>query len=466
MPGRPSDRRKKDFVVINVVKQAIMLPRNVLIIGGGWAGLSAAIHLVDQGLPVTVIEAAPQLGGRARTIFFSDKKVDNGQHLMIGAYHRVKTIVEKINLSSDLFLTTPLRLHLYSTYKHLKFNLPNLRWPLNLLIGLIFTNSFTLSERWALLKFCRKLLIQRFETTSEMSVSDFLYRHQLPDRIIRDFFDPLCLAALSTPPAYASAEVFLAVLQDTFAGHTDNTKLLFARKDLSDLFGLPAQNYIEAHGGKVLTNTRALKFMIENNRIKGVGTSNGWMHSDHVILATSFQHARLILEQHDISKPIAERLQDLKSEQITTVYLQYDHALCLELPMIGMLGTWSQWVFDRGFANQPGLFAVVMTGIGPHMEVDNQTLITQISRELNAQFPKIPLQANAARVIREKRAAFSCRVGVNTIRPTIKTELPGLWLAGDYTQTGYPASLEGAVKSGQQCAEQLLKVLNERNSMV
>lgn len=443
-----------------------MLPRNVLIIGGGWAGLSAAIHLVDQGLPVTVIEAAPQLGGRARTIFFSDKKVDNGQHLMIGAYHRVKSILKKLNHSSDLFLTTPLRLHLYSSYKHLKFSLPNLRWPLNLLSGLLFSNSFTLSERWTLLKFCRMLLIKRFQTSSEMSVSDFLYSHQLPDRIIRDFFEPLCLAALSTPPAYASAEVFLAVLQDTFAGHAENTKLLFAKKDLSDLFGLPAQTYIETHGGKVLTNTRATQLIIQNNRIKGIGTTRGWMHSDHVILATSFQHAQTMLEQHEISTPIARRLQELKPEQITTVYLQYDKDLYLELPMTGMLGTWSQWVFDRRFANQPGLFAVVMTGIGPHMEVDNKTLITQISRELNAHFPRIPLQANAARVIREKRAAFSCRVGINKIRPTMKTELPGLWLAGDYTQTGYPASLEGAVKSGQQCAEQLLKVLNERNSMV
>lgn len=443
-----------------------MQPRNIIIIGGGWAGLTAAIHLVDQGLPVRLVEAAPQLGGRARTIFFSDKKVDNGQHLMVGAYHRVKMLLNKLNIPSDALLSTSMQLNLYSNYKNLKFKLPDMRWPFNLLFGILASNTLSLSERWALLKFCNRLQAEKFQLAVDMSVSDFLFNNQLPDRLVRDFFEPLCLAALSTPPSYASAEVFLAVLQDTFVGHSDNTKFLFATSDLSELFPLPAHRYIEEKGGQILTNTRASQLIIEKGMVKGIGTNQGWMHSEHVILATSFQNARTLLEKHDESTQLATDLQQLKPEQITTIYLQYDANISLELPMIGLVGTWSQWVFDRRFANQPGLLAVVMSGIGPYMEVDNKTLITQVTRELNGFFSHLPLHANAARVIREKRAAFSCRVGINALRPNMKTTLPGLWLSGDYTQTGYPATLEGAVKSGQQCAEQLLKVLNEQNNVV
>ena len=124
--------------------------------------------------------------------------------------------------------------------------------------------------------------------------------------------------------------------------------------------------------------------------------------------------------------------------------------------MLGMSGTLSQWLFDRRVCNQPGLIAVVISADGAHMSWDNARLTSEVTSELRSRFPTWP-EAETAMVIREKRATFECRVGTENLRPGNTTPVKGLWLAGDYTDTGYPATLEGAVRSGVQCAHRIIE---------
>ena len=163
-----------------------------------------------------------------------------------------------------------------------------------------------------------------------------------------------------------------------------------------------------------------------------------------------------LLAPYPVLTALASSLQQFQYEPICTVYLQYPESARLPVPMLGMLGGVGQWAFDRQLCGQPGLIAVVISSSGIHMAWPNSQLVDVISAELANLFPRWP-QPASTHVIREKRATFASQVNINQSRPTNQTAVEGLWLAGDFTQTGYPATLEGAVRSGVQCTQQIIE---------
>jgi len=168
------------------------------------------------------------------------------------------------------------------------------------------------------------------------------------------------------------------------------------------------------------------------------------------------------LSGHEALKDTVATLSQLDWEPVTTVYLQYPPSVRLPVPMVGLEDSLSQWVFDRRVANQPGLMAVVISAGGDHMRLTTAELTARVGAELALAFPHWPAYGRS-QVLREKRATFSANVAVEGIRPCNRTRIPGLWLAGDYTATGLPATLESAVRSGQACAEALSKTLAGEN---
>ncbi|NNF96803.1 MAG: amine oxidase, partial [Halobacteria archaeon] len=194
-------------------------------------------------------------------------------------------------------------------------------------------------------------------------------------------------------------------------------------------------------------------------RITGVWFDNNFQPADQVVLALPPHATAPLLEPHPELKALASNLQQFAYEPICTVYLQYPESVRLPVPMLGMLGSVGQWAFDRQICGQPGLIAVVISSSGNHMDWPNSQLVNVISAELAKLFPSWP-QPGSNQVIREKRATFASLVNVNKNRPSNQTAIAGLWLAGDFTQTGYPATLEGAVRSGVQCTQQMLEQMN------
>src|SRR5262249_45830271 len=147
-----------------------------------------------------------------------------------------------------------------------------------------------------------------------------------------------------------------------------------------------------------------------------------------------------------------ENLQKFRYQPITTVYLRYPTPIRLKTPMIGIIHGIGHWIFDRFVAGQPDILSIVMTGFGPHSDLNHTTLVEKVASEISRLFPRLPAHLDY-RVICEKRAAFSCDVGINDYRPLNTSPLSNLFLAGDYTQTGYPATLEGAIQSGVKAAQ-------------
>ena len=436
---------------------------HVIVAGGGWAGLAAAVELCCQGIRVTLIEAAPQLGGRARSVEHGNRLLDNGQHLLLGAYRDTLRLLKIVGVAEAAVLQRqPLHLLLKSPHQpDVRIHCPALPAPLHLITGLLRAEGLTMADRLAALPLCRRVLTGGFTVEQDISVAAWLIRHSQPATLIRILWQPLCLAILNTPVESASAQVFIRVLQDAFARQRDDSDLLFSRIDLGSVFPAPARRFIETHGGTVILNQRVKALRLHNSAIHGVVTATQEVDADHVVLAVPPTACQRLLEPHAELHGIAQRLAHISYEPICTVYVQYPRHVRLEIPMIGLLDTTSQWVFDRGLygVEHAGLMAVVISGPGEHMALNNRALSARVVEELGQIFTGWPAplhHAGDAVIIREKRATFSCRTGINVLRPESTLPVRGVWLAGDYTDTGYPATLEGAVRSGIQCARTLI----------
>lgn len=446
----------------------------VIVVGGGWAGLSAAVELARCDLPVTLLESAKQLGGRARRVQFGatadntpdgngDEQpikrknrvygIDNGQHLLIGAYDSTLAMMHTMGLREEqVLLRKDLLLHMQSPKdRTIKLKTGKLPAPLHLLVGLITAQGLSPADKIKAIKFCLALAKTNFTLEEDENCLTLFKRHRQSARLIHSLWEPLCLAALNTHINDASAIVFLRMLRETFSYSRTDSNLLFTATDLGKSFPDPALEYIEQNGGSVRLGQRVTGLLYEDGAIAGVTTPDETLASAHVILATPWHITSQLIAAQPALDPLAEQLNQFSSNPIVTVYLQYPEHVSMGVAMIGMVGTTSQWVMDRHICQQPGLISVIISGNGPHMALDNQALGDKVAEELAQQFPRWP-EAEQTMVIREKRATFHCCSGINDIRPGNKTAIKGLWLAGDYTNTELPATLESAVRSGVRSA--------------
>jgi squalene-associated FAD-dependent desaturase len=462
----------------------------VVIVGGGWAGLTTAVELVRHDIPVILLESAKQLGGRARRVPLenlsktndndddtdwdnapSDNSspekisVDNGQHLLVGAYDSTLTMLRSIGVSENSVLK---REKLVLNMRRIKnrdvrMETGRLPAPLHIAWGLLFASGLSLADRIRALKFCQAMSKSDFTVPSDISCLELFSRYQQTRNIVNTIWEPLCLAALNTPIDSASAVVFLRILRETFSYTRSESDLLFTRVDLGSIYPDPAMDYIEKHGGNIRLGQRVVSLMIDNNKLKGVKLQEGEIEAQHIVLATPHFATRKLLASHSMFAGLTEQLDKLGTQPIVTVYLQYPEHVTLNAAMVGLVGTTAQWVFDRRIYDQAGLMAVVISSDGPHMEIDNEQLAEKVQQELAKFFPEWPAPETRM-VIREKRATFNCVVNCNDYRPGAETELPGLWLAGDYTNTDLPATLESAVRSGKRCAQSIIKARRDSES--
>lgn len=430
----------------------------VIIVGAGWAGLAAAIELTRQRVPVVLLESAKQAGGRARSVMHNGLAIDNGQHLMLGAYQSTLEMLRTVGIAEhSVIKREPLNLHwLKHDTQALCIRAAKLPAPLHLAWGLFRAGGLSLRERLSALGFARSMHKKGFQLAQDCSVLSLLQAHGQSAQLITAIWEPLCLSALNTHVHEASAQIFLRTLGDAFRYSRSDSDLLLTRSELGAILPQPAMDYIETHGGNIHLGQRVNSLLLDDNAIKGVRLEKEELDCAQLVLATAHTTSRRLLQAHPQLQAQAEQLSQLQDRPICTVYLQYPPDTRLERCMQGSLNTLSQWIFDRRLYGQNGLMAVVISADGEHMAWDNDTLCAKVSGELASLFPHWPMPL-AQHVIREKRATFACSVNVQQYRPQAKTPLRGLWLAGDYTDTGLPATLEGAVRSGLRCAQGIVR---------
>ncbi len=412
----------------------------VAVVGAGWAGLAAAVTLAERGIPVSVFEASRSLGGRARRVSVDGVDLDNGQHVLIGAYRECLRLMRLVGADPDrLLVRLPLELR-YADGFHLRA--PRLPYPLNLGAALLRAKGLSFSEAMSAVRFMASLRLRSFRIDPDRSVASLLDEQQQSGGLRTHLWEPFCVSALNTPVASASAQVFAKVLRDGLTGSRQASDFLIARGDLGRVFPEPAAEYVKAHGGEVRLGEPVRRLA----RIPGGFRVNDALEFSSVVIACAPQHAGNLLVQLPELADALSRINSFGYEPIVTCYLQYPESVSLPSPMLGFTGGILQWVFDRGrIGGSKGLLAAVISATGKHEALSKESLVDRIQTALRAVLgPQVKPQWS--QVITEKRATFSCRPGID--RPAGSTPLPGLHLAGDYVAGDYPGTLETAVRSG------------------
>jgi squalene-associated FAD-dependent desaturase len=439
--------------------------QRVAVIGGGWAGCAAAIALGDAGIDVTLIEAARTLGGRARAVEAHGRALDNGQHILLGAYRATLDLLRKVGIDPrQALLRLPLQMRYPPSTGLMDFMAPRLPAPLHMLVALLRARGLTRADKLALARFTTSARWMEWQLHQDCSVAELLDRFDQTDRLVRLMWRPLCLAALNTDIERASAQVFLAVLRDSLGAKRAASDMLLPRVPLDALFPEAARRRIEAGGGRVLTGTRAEALAREDGRWRVATSAAGPAAEayDSVVMATAPWQAAALLRAVPGLELVAGQLDAFGYEPISTVYLQYAPGTRLPLPFCALPddprhGDWGQFAFDRGQLDpgQDGLLAVVISGASNAAELDRELLAGLVTSQLARAFGMDALaRPDWQQVITEKRATFACTPGL--ARPDNATPLTGLVLAGDYTASDYPATLETAARSGLAAARLLI----------
>ncbi len=444
-------------------------PQRVAIIGGGYAGMAAAAALASRGIAVSVFEAARTLGGRARRVDKHGLALDNGQHILVGAYVELLRLMHLVGADpAASLMRLPLTLVFPRTSllaPGFKLKAPHLPAPLHLAAALLTAQGLPLSARVAAIRFMRAMQRCNFRVARDTTLSALLDAHLQPDSVRRYLWNPLCLSALNTPPNAASAQIFLNVLRDTLAAKRAASDLLLPRVDLSALFPEPAADYVRRHGGEVLLGTPILAVLREaagGREGKGFRLQGDPLERcfDQVIAAVPpFRLAALVatlVSECPELRAATDCVAAFQYEPILTAYLRYPQVVQIPEHMVGIAGGTADFLFTR--ANER-LVVAIISARGPHLALDREVLAARLHAEIQTIAGPLP-PPEWTQIITEKRATFACAPKLK--RPDSRTALPGFFLAGDYVASDYPATLESAVRSGVACANLVIERTNNR----
>jgi len=423
---------------------------NVAVIGGGYAGIAAAVELAQAGIAVTVYESARQLGGRARRVEYRGETLDNGQHLLLGAYSELLRLMALVGAEENALLRIPLQLEFPG---HFSLSAPRLPAPLHLLYALATVRGLSTAQRLAAIRFMLALRRNDFRLAADISVAALLKNHRQTGEIRRYLWEPLCLAALNTPLENASAQVFLNVLRDSFTRRRADSDMLLPRVDATRLFPEPAARYIAQRGGEIRLGT-PVRSIVKQEGGFSVVTDEDARHFNQVVCAVPPQRLAGLADKLPELAPTLNTVSQFSYQPIYSLYLRYPASITLPSPLLGMSGGLTQWVFDQGqLGRSKGLLTAVISTAGAHEKLERDQLALRVHQELCGVFGNLPPPL-WIEVIAEKRATFACTPGLE--RPPQATPSHNFYLAGDYTAGDYPATLEGAIRSGVKVARIIL----------
>jgi squalene-associated FAD-dependent desaturase len=443
---------------------------DVVVIGGGVAGLSAAAALADRGALVAVVEARPHLGGRACSYIdpVTREPVDNGQHILMGCYREALAFLRRIGTLGLVRTQPSLAMpSIDADGRYSVLSCPLLPAPWHLLGGVIEWDALRWRDRLSVFRLGpavrteqRRLrgATDRLAASPEETVENWLIRNGQTPRLREMLWDPLALAALNQPPHEAAAPAFVRVLAEMFGPDPAASSIALPTVALRNLYAEPARAYVESRGGRMTTNALA-RVTVESGRAAGVRLRGGGeIRAGAVVAAVPwFALPGLFNAVPAALDAVVSAAGRMASYPIVTVNLWLDRRV-FAAPFVGLPGRTMQWVFDHGAITDGAAshHSLVSSGAAVIVGRDNDTLTGIALGELQAAFPAArAASVTRASVVRERRATFSLAPG-QPARPRAVTPLAGFYLAGDWTDTGLPGTIESAAASGHRAAAAIM----------
>ena len=435
---------------------------DAIILGGGFAGLSCAVTLAEKGKKVLVLDKKPHLGGRAYSFEENGLEIDNGQHLFMGCYFATRKFLKTIGTEAKLDIYNDVSVD-YAEPGGLRDRLSCPSWlpaPLHLAAGLLGLRGVSLKEKTALLAFDRALKSMKNgpipKAVEELTVRQWLDSLGLSSNFQTRFFDPAAIGILNDAPTVASAAGFIQALRTMFFTGRDSSRFALAKTGLSELYTIAARDYIEQRGGRVISNAKAAALIEEGGQVCGIKTDmDSRFETNHVVSTLPPWD----LKRLGLPDALRGAWETLAPAPIVGVTLKIDRPVMTER-FLGMLHTETHWVFNKtliqNIKEDGQTLAVVISGAHKQIGYSPEKLLHAAIRDLSACIPDFPkAKVLASKVVKEPYATLSPTPGAEAKRPDPGSGMPGFSFAGDWTRTGFPATIESACLSGQMVADRL-----------
>ncbi len=423
--------------------------KKCIVVGAGFSGLTSAVYLSKAGFQVEVIEASKKLGGRAYSLTDKDTQsiIDNGQHILMGCYTDTLKFLKTIGAYKNLDVQKKLRVNfIKENFGLLPLDCSSLFYPFNLLVGLLNYKAITLNERFQLLKFFLKIYFYTDSELSRLTVHQWLTLENQNENIQKAFWDILAVGALNTNTKHSSAKTFADILKQIFFRGNKAASIILPKEGLTETYCLDAKRFIEKNNGVVATSEQVNNFVFENNKIKKIVTSKRVIDDfDFVISAVPLYALEKLIDDSSVYNNLK-----LKYSSILSIHV-WLHQNKLEKTFYGLIGSKLHWVFNHG-----SHLTLVISDADEFIEKDKEEIFEMISCELK-KFVNINIEEiKSYKIIKEKRATFIPTNEILKSRPSNKTKYFNFFLAGDWTDTGLPSTIESAVKSGRMASEMVI----------
>jgi squalene-associated FAD-dependent desaturase len=448
---------------------------DAIIIGGGLSGLSAAVELSARGCKVLVLEQHRHCGGRTYSFHdtTSGNTVDNGQHLMLGCYQATRRFLKLIGTEHLASLQPALRIDfLQPSQRQAHLACAQLPAPFHLLSGLLGMNALPMKDRLTMLRVAKGIMSTSHKKEQELdrkSVDEWLDELGQTELARKYLWNVITVGAMNNAPEKVSALMLFRVLRAAFLEQRENASLFIPRVGLSELFIHPAIRFIETRGGAVYTGAGVNTIVLDGIRVQSVQTADNRIYRARSYISAvpwySFEDllsaSKAITRNTSEPVPAGSRGLALTSSPIISLHLWLDREIT-DLDFAAMLETRIQWLFNKSRLlvnekNRPGIrqyLSLVISGAEEFVRFTKEQLVHIAMEDLRQVLPQAH-DANIihSAVVKEKRATFIPSPGLDQYRLRARTQFENLFLAGDWTATGYPATIEGAVGSGKTAAD-------------